>query len=109
GYRRHGRRGSGDLGHHADVPGRAVDVRISLRLYLWGVIAAGITVLAVSMPALVTSRHPYEWALLAALAIATTSFNMNLGTADVSISVADTFFITCALLYGPAAAAAAIA
>ena len=33
----------------------------------------------------------------------------NLGAAEASISVADTFFITCALLYGPAAAAAAIA
>src|SRR3954468_5725397 len=51
----------------------------------------------------------YGWALFAALSILTSSFNLNLGTTEASISVADTFFITSALLYGPAAGALTIA
>jgi putative nucleotidyltransferase with HDIG domain len=84
-------------------------MRPSLRLYLWAIIAIGAAVLTASLMTLSAGTYRYEWMLLAALAIVTSSFNMDLGTAEVSISVADTFFITCALLYGPAAAAAAIA
>src|SRR4051812_18892305 len=84
-------------------------MRTPLRLYVWTIIAIGAAALAASLATFAGGPHGYEWALFAALAIATGSFNINLGAADVSISVADTFFITCALLYGPAAAAAAIA
>jgi putative nucleotidyltransferase with HDIG domain len=80
-----------------------------LRLYLAMVIALGGAALAASAAAVAAGPHRYEWALFAALGIATGAFNMNLGSTDSSISVADTFFITCALLYGPAAAAVAIA
>src|SRR5581483_8313993 len=84
-------------------------MRPTLRLYVWTVIAVGSAAFAASLAALVRGPHRYEWALFAALAVATGSFNMNLGTAEASISVADTFFLTCALLYGPAAATIAIA
>src|SRR5712672_2622744 len=84
-------------------------MRAPLRLYVWTTIAIGATALAVSLVTLAGGPHRYEWALFAALAILTGTFNINLGSAEASISVADTFFITCALLYGPAAAAAAIA
>src|SRR4051812_18099776 len=84
-------------------------MRSPLRVYVWTIIAVGGAALGASVFGLAAGTHRYEWALLAALAIATGSFNMNLGTAEVSISVADTFFITCALLFGPAAGAIAIA
>ena len=53
--------------------------------------------------------HPLEWLLFAALAIATGRFTLNFASVNASISVADTFFITPALLFGPAPATLAIA
>ena len=84
-------------------------MRTPLRIYVWSVIAVGSAVLAASAVTLATGPYRYEWLLFVALAVVTGSFNINVGSTDASISVADTFFITCALLYGPAAAAVAIA
>jgi putative nucleotidyltransferase with HDIG domain len=80
-----------------------------LRLYVSVVIAIGGAALAASLMQLAGGPHRFEWALFAALSILTGSFNINLGAAEASISVADTFFITSALLYGPAAGALTIA
>ena len=46
--------------------------------------------------------HPLEWFLFAALAILTGSFTIRIAAVEASISVADTFFIASALLFGPA-------
>jgi putative nucleotidyltransferase with HDIG domain len=80
-----------------------------LRVYVSFVIAIGGAALAASLMQFAGGPHHYEWVLFAALSILTGSFNINLGAAEASISVADTFFITSALLYGPAAGAITIA
>jgi putative nucleotidyltransferase with HDIG domain len=80
-----------------------------LRAYVFSVAAAGGLVLAVSLLHLPAGPHRFTWLLFAAAAMVTGAFTIPLGTAQASISVADTFFITCAMLFGPGAATAAIA
>jgi len=81
----------------------------TLRLYVSTIIVIGGAALAASLMQFAGAPDHYGWALFAALSILTSSFNLNLGATEASISVADTFFITSALLYGPAAGALTIA
>jgi putative nucleotidyltransferase with HDIG domain len=81
----------------------------TLRVYVSTIIIIGGAALAASLMQFVGAPDHYGWALFAALSILTSSFTLNLGTTEASISVADTFFITSALLYGPAAGALTIA
>jgi putative nucleotidyltransferase with HDIG domain len=80
-----------------------------LRVYVITVAAAGGLVLAASLLHLPAGPHRFTWLLFAAAAMVTGTFTIPLGTAQASISVADTFFIACAVLFGPGAATAAIA
>jgi hypothetical protein len=48
--------------------------------------------------------HPYEWLLFAALAMLTGSFSLKIASISASVTVCDTFFVTTALLFGPAPA-----
>jgi putative nucleotidyltransferase with HDIG domain len=80
-----------------------------LRLYLWMVGAAGIAVIGHSLAVLPRTPHPLEWFLFAALAVATGSFAIQITSIAAAISASDTFFITSALLFGPAPATIAIA
>src|SRR5438477_3336238 len=84
-------------------------MRSPLRLYVSTITATGGVALAMSLASLVITPHEFGWVLFAAAAIVTGSFSIQLGSADVSISVADVFFIACGLLYGPSAATVAIA
>jgi putative nucleotidyltransferase with HDIG domain len=81
----------------------------SLRLFIRIVATAGVVVIAQSLFALQTSPHRYEWLAFAALAVLTGSFSMKIGSVSASVTIADTFFITTALLFGPAPATLAIA
>ena len=76
----------------------------ALRLWIQLVAVVGALALAQSLFSLYALPHRYEWLLLAALALATGSFSMKAGPARASITVSDTFFITTALLFGPAPA-----
>jgi putative nucleotidyltransferase with HDIG domain len=80
-----------------------------LRAYVFAVAIGGGLVLAASLLHLPVGAHRFTWLLFAAAAMVTGTFTIPLGTAQASISVADTFFITCAVLFGPGAATAAIA
>ncbi len=55
------------------------------------------------------SVHSYEWLLFAALGMLAGSLTIRVASVEASISVADTFFIAAAMLFGPAPATAAIA
>jgi putative nucleotidyltransferase with HDIG domain len=83
--------------------------RTWLRPYIWLVGAAGIAVIGHSITVLPYTPHPLEWFLFAALAVATGSFAIQIASIAAAISVSDTFFITSALLFGPAPATVAIA
>jgi putative nucleotidyltransferase with HDIG domain len=83
--------------------------RASLTWYVRLVVAAGAAVLAHSLVALVGTPHPLQWLLFGALAILTGSFTLKVASIEATMSVADTFFISTAVLFGPAAAAMTLA
>jgi putative nucleotidyltransferase with HDIG domain len=97
---------------HTDVvrpPAAAPAPSAALRLYAIIVIAVGGASVFSSVIALRHAPHPLEWALFALLAVAIGRFNITIDSIDASISVADTFFITTGLLFGPGPATLAIA
>jgi putative nucleotidyltransferase with HDIG domain len=80
-----------------------------LRLWIQFVATLGVLVIAQSLISLQTTPHRWEWLFFAALAILTGSFSMKIGSVYASVTIADTFFITTALLFGSAPATLAIA
>ncbi len=80
----------------------------ALQCYLQALLAAGAIVLVHSAAAVVQTPHT-GWLLLAALAMVAGSFKLNFASVSASISVADTFFITTAVMFGPGPAAVAVA
>ena len=80
-----------------------------LRLWIRLVATLGVVVIVQSLVSLQTTPHRWEWLFFAALAILTGSFSMRIGSVSASVTIADTFFITTALLFGPAPATLAIA
>ena len=81
----------------------------SLRLWIQLVATLGVVVIVQSLVSLQTTPHRYEWLFFAALAVLTGSFSMKIGSVSASVTIADTFFITTALLFGPAPATLTIA
>ena len=75
-----------------------------LPLWIQLVAVAGTLAIVQSLISLSVVPHSYEWLLFAALAVMTGSFSMKTGSVSASITVSDTFFITTALLFGPAPA-----
>jgi putative nucleotidyltransferase with HDIG domain len=81
----------------------------ALRLYVELVTFAGAIMLIHSAGTLFTLSHPWQWMLLGGCGILTGSFAVNIAFVSASISVADTFSIATALLFGPGAAAVVLA
>jgi len=81
----------------------------ALKPFVAVVAAIGAAVLLHSLAGVAFVPRPYEWMLFAALAIATGSFSVKIASVVATISISDTFFITLALLFGPAPAAIAVA
>jgi putative nucleotidyltransferase with HDIG domain len=82
----------------------------SLRTWVQFVVALGVLVIVHSLVTLqATPPRSHEWLLFAGLAIVTGSFAMKVGSVSANITIADTFFITTAMLFGPAPATLAIA
>ena len=73
------------------------------RIYVAGVIACGISVVAGSAYSLVSEPIGYQWLLLAALTLISGSATVRLPSVPASISISETFVFTAVLLYGPAA------
>lgn len=80
-----------------------------LRNWIQIVAGLGLLVIVHSLVSLQTTPHRYEWLFFAALAVLTGSFSMKIGSVSASVTIADTFFITTALLFGAAPATLAIA
>jgi diguanylate cyclase (GGDEF)-like protein/putative nucleotidyltransferase with HDIG domain len=74
------------------------------RIYLSSVIACGIVVITTSIQQLHAQQIGYPWFVLAALTLVSGSATLQLPSSYASISISETFVITAALLYGPAAA-----
>jgi putative nucleotidyltransferase with HDIG domain len=88
---------------HVKPPSRA------LQLYVACIAAVGAGVILESLIVLRRTSHPFEWLLFAALAVLTGSFSMKIASVSASMTVSDTFFLTTALLFGPAPATLAVA
>jgi putative nucleotidyltransferase with HDIG domain len=71
--------------------------------------AVGAAVIVDAAFAAFRTPQPLGWLALAALAMVAGSFRLNFASVSANISIADTFFITIALLFGPGPAALAIA
>jgi putative nucleotidyltransferase with HDIG domain len=82
---------------------------VRLRAYLATVMAVGGFVLATAIWTAARTPRPLGWLALAALAMVAGSFRLTFAGVSANISIADTFFITIALLFGPGPAALAIA
>src|SRR5215212_10980411 len=73
------------------------------KLYLWSVIAAGFTVIGLSIHGLYAEPIGNQWFILAALTLISGSATVTLPSSYASISSSETFVFTAVLLYGPAA------
>src|SRR4051812_39287279 len=80
-----------------------------LTWYVRGVTLAGGIVAIGSLARAAYPGQSYEWLAFALLGMLAGSLTIRVATVEASISVADTFFIAAAMLFGPAAATAAIA
>jgi putative nucleotidyltransferase with HDIG domain len=88
---------------------RTVPPSRALRLYLQVLVSIGALVLAHSIFVAVRTPHPLGWLTLAGIALAAGCFRLNFASVAANIGVDDTFFITTAVLFGPAPAAMVIA
>jgi putative nucleotidyltransferase with HDIG domain len=74
-----------------------------------GVSVAGFAVIGYSIAMLLTMPHPLEWLLVCGVVLAVGSFALRVPGVPANLSISDTFFITSALLFGPAPATVTIA
>ena len=79
-----------------------------LRVWVHAIAFVGAVVIVQSLVSLQTTPHRYEWLIFAGLAALTSSFSMKVGSISASVTISDTFFITTALLFGPAPATLAV-
>ena len=75
----------------------------ALRVYLHTVVAAGAVVLAHSAVAAAHTPRPSAWLALTALTMLAGCFRLHFKSVSANIAIDDTFFISTALLFGPAA------
>jgi putative nucleotidyltransferase with HDIG domain len=81
----------------------------SIRVYVAAVCVVGALVVTSSALQLPASPHPLEWSMLAVMAFIAGRMLIKFPGVDAHISVSDTFFITSAVLFGPAPATVAMA
>jgi putative nucleotidyltransferase with HDIG domain len=72
---------------------------------VYGVIVAGMAVLAQSVWDVVTNPIGLEWLILAGLTVSTAWLTLRIPTTVFSFSISDTFNIAAAVLFGPSAGA----
>src|SRR5437763_776631 len=80
-----------------------------LTWYVRSITFSGGVVAVDSLARAASPGHSYEWLAFAVLGMLAGSLTIRVATVEASISVADTFFIAAAMLFGPAATTAAIA
>jgi putative nucleotidyltransferase with HDIG domain len=93
------------------VPGATppATTKPALSILIGGVIAAGGAVILYSIYTVPKAPNPVGWIGLGILAIVAASFALKVPGVPIYLSVSDTFFITSALLFGPAPATLTIA
>jgi putative nucleotidyltransferase with HDIG domain len=82
---------------------------VANRAFLTAAISSGVAVLLVSISQMAATEVPLSWFALVGLTVLSGSATLRLPNVPVSFSISDTFTITAALLFGPAAGAVAVA
>jgi putative nucleotidyltransferase with HDIG domain len=77
--------------------------------YVAAIVIAGTIVLGLAAWALPSTPHVRDWGVLAALALIASRFPLRVPGRSAWFSISDTFFMTSALLFGPAPATLTIA
>ena len=80
-----------------------------LNIYVGVIAAIGAAVVGASAAALPGTPHFAEWGALTLLALAASRFPLRVPGTNAWFSIADTFYITSALLFGPAPATVTVA
>ena len=80
-----------------------------LKRLVVGVSIAGLAAIVHSLAALPTTPHVFAWVLMGAFAVIAGSFALKVPNISATLSISDTFFMTSALLFGPAPATITIA
>jgi putative nucleotidyltransferase with HDIG domain len=88
---------------------RAASMRPALKRYVTAVGAGGGVAIAASLWQLPQTPRPLEWILFAAAGVLAGTYWIKIPGVEAQISVSDTFYLTLALLFGPAPATVAIA
>jgi len=78
-------------------------------LYVYGIIAVGILVIAASVIQLVIAPISTQWLVLAALTLLTGSFSVKVPSVAARFSVSEAFVFAAVLLFGPAAGTVIVA
>lgn len=78
-------------------------------LYVGVIAAVGAVVVGASLFELGSTPHRWEWVALAVLAMVASRFPLRVPGTNAWFSISDTFFITSALLFGPAPATVTMA
>jgi putative nucleotidyltransferase with HDIG domain len=86
-----------------------VPMRPGMRTYLQAIGAAGAVVLADAVMSAAHMPKPTGWLLLTAATILAGCFRVHFSSVSANIAIDDTFFISTALLFGPAAGTLTIA
>src|SRR3979490_2714629 len=81
----------------------------ALRVYLKVVVAAGVVVLAQAAFTAAHMPRPIGWLAVTVLTIVAGCFRVHFKSVSANIAIDDTFFISTALLFGPAAGTVTIA
>ena len=81
----------------------------TLAAFVGAVIALGLVIIVHSVYLLGDVANPVGWVALGSLAIVAASFALKIPGVPVYLSISDAFFITSALLFGPAPATVTIA
>ena len=81
----------------------------AIDVYVAAIVIAGAIVLGSAAMALPTTPHVRDWGVLAVLALIASRFPLRVPGRSAWFSISDTFFMTSALLFGPAPATLTIA
>jgi putative nucleotidyltransferase with HDIG domain len=80
-----------------------------VNLFVGAVASIGVAVLVTTATALSATAHAWEWVGLSLLALLASRFPLRVPGTNAWFSIADTFYITSALLFGPAPATVTMA
>ena len=91
------------------MPSAFLSLSARARVYVIGVVCAGLFTIAHSLYSLTQQQIGWSWTVLAVLTLVSGSATVKLPSLPATISVSETFVFTSVLLFGPAAGTLTVA